>query len=58
MVSKQISKINYVWRATKKPTKPEYMQTLKIVLIGLLIIGAIALIMEFLSVLVIKPLFS
>jgi protein translocase SEC61 complex gamma subunit len=58
MVSKQFSKINYVWRATKKPTLPEYKQTLKIVLIGLLIIGAIALIMEFLSVLIIKPLFS
>lgn len=58
MASKTISKVNYVWRATKKPTKSEYKQSLKIVVIGLVIIGVIALIMDFLSVLVIKPLFS
>ena len=58
MASKTLSKVNYVWRATKKPTKSEYKQSLKIVVIGLVIIGIIALIMDFLSVLVIKPLFS
>ncbi|MCH8520045.1 MAG: hypothetical protein LAT82_04805 [Nanoarchaeota archaeon] len=58
MASKTISKVNYVWKATKKPTKYEYKQALKIVLIGLLIVGFIALTMEFLSVIVIKPLFS
>lgn len=58
MASKTLSKVNYVWRATKKPTKSEYKHSLKIVIIGLVIIGIIALIMDFLSVLVIKPLFS
>lgn len=58
MASKNIQKLNYVWKATKKPTKSEYKQTLKIVLLGLLIIGVVALSMEFLNILVIKPLFS
>lgn len=58
MASKTISKVNYVWKATKKPNKYEYKQALKIVIIGLLIVGFIALIMEFLSVLIIRPLFS
>ncbi len=58
MASKALSKINYVWKATKKPTKTEYKQTLKIVVFGLLIIGVVALFMEFLNILVIKPLFS
>ena len=46
-----------VWKVTRKPTKKEYFQTLKIVLIGFLIIGIIALIMEFLNQLVISKLF-
>ena len=58
MASKTISKMNYVWKATKKPTRSEYKQTLKIVLIGLLIIGVVALVMEFVNILIIKPLFS
>ena len=58
MATKTLSKMNYVWKATKKPTRSEYMQTLKIVLIGLVIIGIVALVMEFLNILVIKPLFS
>lgn len=58
MSSKTVSKVNYVWKATKKPNKFEYKHALKIVIIGLLIVGSIALVMEFLSVLVIRPLFS
>ena len=47
-----------VWKVTKKPSKKDYFQTLKIVVIGLVIIGLIALVMEFLNQLVIKPIFS
>ncbi len=47
-----------VWKVTKKPSKKDYFQTLKIVIIGLVIIGVIALFMEFLNILVFKPLFS
>lgn len=47
-----------VWKVTKKPTKKEYFLTLKIVLFGLLIIGVIALIMEFINQLVISRVFT
>ncbi len=37
-----------VWKVTKKPTKKEYFLTVKIVLIGFLIIGLIGFVMEIL----------
>ncbi|MFW5704230.1 MAG: protein translocase SEC61 complex subunit gamma [Nanoarchaeota archaeon] len=39
MVWKTISDMKRVWKVTKKPSKKEYFQTLKIVAIGFLIIG-------------------
>lgn len=57
-VSKSFSDMKRVWKVTKKPTKKDYFQTLKIVVVGLVIIGIIALIMEFLNVLVIKNIFN
>ncbi|MEC8221330.1 MAG: protein translocase SEC61 complex subunit gamma [Nanoarchaeota archaeon] len=56
--SKSFSDMKRVWKVTKKPSKKDYFQTLKIVVIGLVIIGLIALVMEFLNQLVIKPIFS
>lgn len=55
---KFIGDMKRVWKVTKKPSKKDYIQTLKIVLIGLVIIGLISLIMEFLNQLVIRGLFS
>lgn len=54
---KAFADMKRVWKVTRKPTKKEYFQTLKIVLIGFVIIGIIALIMEFLNQLVISKLF-
>lgn len=55
---KFLADMKRVWKVTRKPTKKEYFQTLKIVLIGLLIVGTIALLMEFLNQLVISRFFS
>ena len=57
-VSKSFSDMKRVWKVTKKPTKKDYFPTLTIVVVGLVIIGIIALIMEFLNVLVIKNIFN
>jgi protein translocase SEC61 complex gamma subunit len=57
-VSKSLSDMKRVWKVTKKPSKKDYFQTLKIVVIGLVIIGIIALFMEFLNILVIKNIFQ
>ena len=57
-ISKSLADMKRVWKVTRKPTKKEYFQTLKIVLIGFVIIGVIALIMEFLNQLVISKLFT
>lgn len=54
---KFIGDMKRVWKVTKKPSKKDYIQTLKIVLIGLLVIGLISLFMEFLNQLVLKKLF-
>ena len=56
-LSKSFADMKRVWKVTRKPTKKEYFQTLKIVLIGFLIIGLIALTMEFLNQLVISKIF-
>lgn len=55
---KFVGDMKRVWKVTKKPSKKDYIQTLKIVLIGLLVIGLISLFMEFLNQLVLKKLFS
>ena len=55
---KFVSDMSRVWKVTKKPSKKDYFLTLKVVLIGLLIIGVISLIMEFLNQLVIKRVFA
>ena len=57
MVLKSISDMKRVWKVTKKPSKREYFLTVKIVLIGFLIIGFIGLINELLWQLVLKSLF-
>lgn len=56
-LSKSFADMKRVWKVTRKPTKKEYFQTLKIVLIGFLIIGLIALLMEFLNQLIISKIF-
>lgn len=57
-VSKSLSDMKRVWKVTKKPSKKEYFQTLKIVVIGLVVIGTIALIMEFLTQFIIQSIFK
>ena len=46
-----------VWKVTKKPTKKEYFQVLKIVVIGFLFVGIVGFIMEVLWQLLLKRLF-
>ena len=58
MVSKAISDIRRVWKVTKKPSKKDYFLTVKVVLIGFLIIGIIGFIMEMLNQLLFKRLFN
>lgn len=58
MVSTKIfSDMARVWKVTKKPTKSDYFLTLKVVLIGFLIIGLIGFIMELLWQFLLKRLF-
>ncbi|MDA3854802.1 MAG: protein translocase SEC61 complex subunit gamma [Candidatus Woesearchaeota archaeon] len=40
-IAKTLNDMKRVWKVTKKPTKKEYFQTFKIVLIGLVIVGLI-----------------
>lgn len=58
MVSKHISDMRRVWKVTKKPSKKDYYLTLKVVLIGLLIIGMIGLVMHLIWRLALNSLFS
>lgn len=46
MVSKSISEMKRVWKVTKKPSKKDYFLTVKVVLIGFLIIGVLGFINE------------
>ena len=46
-----------VWKATKKPTKNEYLTTLKIVAVGFLIIGIFGGIFQILFDLLLKGFF-
>ena len=47
-MGKLISDMKRVWKVTKKPTKKEFLLTLKIVVVGFLIIGFIGFLMEIL----------
>jgi len=54
---KVISDMKRVWKVTKKPSKKDYFLTVKIVLIGFLIVGFIGFIIEVLWQLLLKKLF-
>ena len=58
MVSKAVSDMKRVWKVTKKPSKKDYFLTVKIVLLGLVVIGIIGLLVEVINVLVIKKIFA
>lgn len=53
-----INDMKRVWKVTKKPTKKEYYQTLKVVTIGFLIIGFVGFGVEILNQLLLKQLFN
>ena len=57
-ITKTLSDMKRVWKVTKKPTKKEYFLTVKIVLIGFLIIGLIGFVMEMLWQFLLKKLFG
>lgn len=56
-INKSTQDMKRVWKVTKKPTKQEYFQTLKIVLIGFLFIGIVGFLMEIIWLLVLSKLF-
>ena len=58
MVLKSISDMKRVWKVTKKPSKKDYFLTVKIVLIGFLIIGFIGFLNQLLWVLLLGKLFT
>ena len=55
---RDLKNVPRVWKITKKPTKKDYKQTLKITLIGLLIIGVIGFLIDVLWQGVLKNLFK
>ena len=57
MVSKLISDMKKVWNVTRKPSKKDYSLTLKIVLVGLLIIGLIGFVIYLIWQLLLMKLF-
>lgn len=57
MVSKLISDMKKVWNVTRKPSKKDYFLTLKIVLVGLLIIGLIGFVIYLLWQILLVKLF-
>lgn len=57
MDSVKLSDLKRVWKVTKKPTKKEYMQTLKIVLLGFLFVGVVGFVVELLWQLLLKRIF-
>jgi len=57
MVLKSIQDMKRVWKVTKKPSKKDYFLTVKIVLIGFLIIGLIGFVIEVLWQLLLKRFF-
>lgn len=52
-----IKELKRVWKVTKKPTRKEYFQTMKIVLLGFFIIGITGFIFELLWQLLLKRFF-
>ena len=52
-----LKSLKRVWYLTKKPSKKEYLLTVKIVLIGFLVIGIISFIMEMVWQLLLKRFF-
>lgn len=57
-LKKTLVDMRRVWKVTKKPTKKEYMLTVKIVLIGFLIVGLIGFTIEMLWQFVLRGLFQ
>jgi len=57
MVLKSISDMKRVWKVTKKPSSKDYFLTVKIVLIGFLIVGFIGFLIEFVWQILLKKLF-
>ena len=57
-LAKTLSDMRRAWKVTKKPTKKEYFLTVKIVLIGFLIIGMVGFVMEMLWQFLLKKLFG
>ena len=58
MVLKSISDMQRVWKVTKKPSRKDYFLTVKIVLIGFLIIGFIGFLNQLLWVLLLGKFFT
>ena len=56
--NKFLSDIVRVWKVTKKPNKKDYFLTLKVVVIGFLIIGFIGFVMELLWQFLLRRLFN
>jgi protein transport protein SEC61 subunit gamma-like protein len=57
-LGKTLNDMKRVWKVTKKPTKKEYFLTVKIVLVGFLIIGLIGFVMEMIWQFLLKGLFN
>jgi len=55
--AKFFADIKRVWKVTRKPTKSEYFRTMKIVLIGFLIVGFVGFLIEMLWELLLSHLF-
>lgn len=57
-VGKVISDMARVWKVTRKPSKKDYFLTMKVVVIGFLIIGFIGFAWEIVWQLLLKKLFG
>lgn len=57
-MKKYLADMLRVWKVTKKPSRKDYFLTLKIVVIGFLLIGFVGFIMELAWQLLLKRLFS
>ena len=54
----KIKDLQRVWKVTKKPSKKEYFQTVKIVLVGFFIIGFVGFAIEMINQLLLKRFFQ
>ena len=57
-LKKTLGDMKRVWKVTKKPSKKDYFLTVKIVLVGFLIIGLIGFAMEMIWQFLLKRLFE